>query len=404
MSTPTDGYFDQQGNFIPGSFADQLDLPTSQPVDQAASEKLQRELAQSKRTGKTEKAQAASENAATKRLEAQLKNKKLSRADKTRIQQQINQHKIIAQRMGQRSQAEARNTARLQTKYYETTGQYEKLLTGENRDAYAALRSLFNGYGLGSLAGKIYEYAKQGYGADVISLLLQDTKEYKTRFSANETRTKAGLPVLSPGEYLGLEQSYRQIMQDSGLPKGFYDSPTDFSNWIAGDVSPTEIKGRVDIAVANTMQANPDAVKALQQLYGIDRNYITAWALDPTRALPILQKQTQAAQFGGEALKRGLTLDKTDLENFVTAGLSLGQVSSGFQAVAEALPNIQAIASRYNESPFTQQELERDLVGGAATAQQGETRRKRLASQERGLFSGFGGATPGGLSPGYQAV
>src|SRR5881628_178968 len=44
----------------------------------------------------------------------------------------------------------------LQNKYYESTGQYDKLLTGSNRDAFLALKSLFDSYGLGSLADKIY--------------------------------------------------------------------------------------------------------------------------------------------------------------------------------------------------------------------------------------------------------
>lgn len=404
MGSPVDGYFDAQGNFIPGSFADQLDLPGPSGGDAQAAAKAQTELAKEQAAGHKNTVAIDRAHKQLAQAQAALKKKGISNAQRVKLQAQIKaQGAYISSQSAARSASITRQGT-LQTKVYEATGQYEKLLTGANRDAYASLRSLFNNYGLGSLAGKIYEYAKQGYGADVISLLLQDTKEYKERFAANTDRAKKGLPVLSPGEYLGLEQSYRQIMQDSGLPKGFYDNPADFHNWIAGDVSPTEVKGRVDVAVANSMQANPYSVQALQQLYGIDRSHIMAYFLDEKKALPILQKQTQAAQFGGEALKRGLTLDQGDLEDFVTAGLSLGQVSSGFQAVAEALPNIQAIAARYGEKPFSQQELEQDLVGGVAQPNQGETRRKRLASQERALFSGFGGATPGGLSPGYQAV
>src|SRR5690242_4086464 len=85
-----------------------------------------------------------------------------------------------------------------QNKYYEVTGQYDKLLTGSNRDAVMALETLFKSYGLESLAGKIYSYVKHGYSADTISILLQDTPEYKQRFKGNEARVKAGLPVLSP--------------------------------------------------------------------------------------------------------------------------------------------------------------------------------------------------------------
>jgi hypothetical protein len=408
MSSPTGGgYVDPAtGQFVPGSFADQLDLPGPQGTDTAAAQaalgNVNRAKAQSRVAGRN--ATLAQRRAAN--LEKQLGKKGLSLGARKALQAQLRAQQAIATQQGKIQATAQKSVAGLQNKYYEASGQYEKLLTGENRDAYASLQSLFNGYGLGSLAGKIYEYAKQGYGADVISLLLQGTKEYKERFSANDVRRQQGLPVLSPAEYLATEDAYRQVMQDAGLPKGFYDNPADFRNWIASDTSPTEIKGRVDIAVANTSQANPDALKALQDLYGIDKSYITAWSLDQKTALPLLQKQSQAAQYGAEALKRGLTLDRATLEDFVTAGLSLSQVSSGYQAVAEALPNIQAIAARYGES-FTQREAEQDLIAGDNSASLKEAptnKRKRLASQERALFGGFSGATPGGLSTGYQAT
>ena len=129
-----------------------------------------------------------------------------------------------------------------QNKYYEVTGQYDKLLTGSNRDAFMALETLFKNYGLDSLAGKIYDYVKNGYSADTISILLQDTPEYKARFKGNEARLKAGLPVLSPADYINTENAYRQILRQSGLPSGFYDSTDDFTDWISKDVSPTEVQ------------------------------------------------------------------------------------------------------------------------------------------------------------------
>jgi len=403
VTTAADGYFDESGNWIPGSFADQLDLPGPQETDPAAAAAAQAALTGTKKQSAQTLAQINAGKAKVKTLEAQLKGKSLTPAAKKRITAQLSAAK---------TQVSARTAARhnllgtqaqQQNKVYEVSGQYEKLLAGDQRDAYAALRSLFDQYGLGSLAGKIYEFAKNGYGADVISLMLQDTKEYKERFAGNDARVKAGMGVLTPAEYLATEQAYRQILSSAGLPKGFYDNPADFQNWISGDVSPTEVKSRVDLAVQNSMQANPAAKAALEQLYGIDESHVMAYYLDEKKALPLLTKQSQAAAFGAEALKRGLSLNLTNLEDFVTAGLSLNQVSSGFQQVAEALPNIQAIAARWGET-FGQSELEQDLVGGVETGGLGTTRRKRLASQERGLFGGYGGSTPAGLSAGFQAT
>ena len=65
----------------------------------------------------------------------------------------------------------------LQNKVYEETGQYDKLLTGTDRDAFLALKTVFEGYGLGTLADKIYNYVKNGESADTISIQLQDSPE-----------------------------------------------------------------------------------------------------------------------------------------------------------------------------------------------------------------------------------
>lgn len=402
------GYYDPQGNWIPGSFADQLDLPGPGELDQAAIGKAKGALSKEAAAGHKK---TLSIDAQAKRLaliKKQLQNKKLPKAQRAALMRQS--ATITKSRNTQITQRNASIVTQrgLQNKVYEVSGQYEQLLTGPNRDAYASLRGLFNQFGLGSLAPKIYEYAKQGYGADVISLLLQDTKEYKERFAGNEVRAKKGLAVLSPAEYLSTEQAYRQILQDAGLPKGFYDSPTDFSSWIGGDVSPSEIKGRTDLAVQNATLANPQAKDALKQLYGVDDSYVTAYFLDRTRSMPLLQKQSTAAAFGAEALNRNLAdINKDFLEYLATSGMSQSQVREGYGQIADTLPYLQRIASRYGET-FSQREAEYDILGGNAYGTEGAPtssateKRKRLASQERALFSGAGGATPGGLASMFQ--
>lgn len=410
MTTPA-GYYDAQGNFIPGSFADQLDLPGPQEIDQGAVDKATGALKAEQTKGKGYAPKIKASQAKQKAYQAQLKNKKLSKAKKASLNRSIAKEKAYQASQSALSKASTAQQTKLQNTVYETSGQYDKLLTGDDRDAYASLRSLFNQFGLGSLAPKIYEFAKQGYGADVISLLLQDTKEYKERFQANDLRAKKGMAVLNPAEYLATEQSYRQILQDAGLPKGFYDNQADFVNWIAGDVSPAEIKGRVDLAVQNSVMANPNSKRALEQLYGVDSSYVTAYFLDEKRALPLLQKQSAAAAFGSEALKRNLLdINKDFLEYMATAGLSQSQVREGYAQIAETLPVLQQIAGRYGES-FSQHEAEWDMIEPATTGHPtskyftGENptvKRKRLASSERALWSGSGGATPGGLAASYQ--
>jgi hypothetical protein len=277
---------------------------------------------------------------------------------------------------------------------------FESQLTGANRDAFVALNALFTSYGLGTLAGKIFSYIQNGYSADTISLLLQETAEYKTRFAGNELRKKQGLAVLNPADYLATEASYRQIMASAGLPASFYDSPSDYANWIGGDVSPTEIKSRVDLAVASTTQADAYTKAQLAAYYGVDDAHINAYFLDQGKALPLLQKQEAAAAFGAEAARRGLLSDRQRMEDYVTQGFSQSQASQGFQQVAEELPNLQALAARFGTT-FGQVEEEQSVFGTSADS----TARKRgLVTSERALFSGASGGAAGGLSAGYRAT
>lgn len=286
----------------------------------------------------------------------------------------------------------------LQNKYYEASGQYEKLLSGANRDAFAATNAIFKSYGLESLAGKVYEYTKQGYSPDTIQILLQDTDEYKKRFQGNELRKAAGLPVLNPAEYLSLESSFQQIMSSAGLPKGFYDQTSDFNNWIGKNISAAEIQDRVNLAVQATTLANPAYRQALNAM-GIDDSHLTAYFLDSTKALPYLQKAAATAQVGAEALRNNLTFDQAYSEQLATQGVTADQARQGYQQIASELDTFKALGGVYGEQ-YTQRTSEEAAFGGNAQALQ---KQRRLLSQERGAFGGASGGARGGLSQGGGA-
>lgn len=283
--------------------------------------------------------------------------------------------------------------AATQNKIYVRDGKYEKLLSGGERDAYLAISALFKTYNLDTLAGKIYDYVKKGYSADTISILLQDSKEYKERFSGNEARKKAGLPVLSAGEYLSVETSYRQIMQSAGLPSGFYDQPSDFSNWIGKNLSPSEVQSRVDLATQATVLANPNYRKALNQI-GISDSQLTAYFLDSSRALPYLQKAAATAAIGGEALSQGLTFDTAYAEQLALKGIGAEEARQGYSTVASELESMSNLGKIYGEE-WGQRESEKAVFEGEAGAIQ---KKGRLLSRERGQFTGGVGGGRAGLA------
>lgn len=280
-----------------------------------------------------------------------------------------------------------------QNKYYEVTGQYDKLLTGTNRDAFMALETLFKGYGLDSLAGKIYSYVKNGYSADTISILLQDTPEYKARFKGNEARLKAGLPVLSPADYINTENAYRQTLRASGLPTGFYDSNDDFTDWISKDVSPTEVQNRVDLATQATALANPYYKAALNQM-GIDDGHMAAYFLDADKSLPLLQKAAATAAVGSAALSQGLAFNQAYAEQLATIGVTATQAQQGYQQVAQELGTMQNLGALYGQK-FGQAEEEQSVFGTSAEAINAKA---SLVGREQGAFSGATGGAQAGLN------
>jgi len=276
-------------------------------------------------------------------------------------------------------------------------------LSGDQRNAYEAVNNLFSSYGLDSLAPKIYSYIQQGFSSDTVSILLQDTPEYKQRFAGNELRKSAGLPVLSPAQYLSTESQYRQIMQEAGLPPGFYDQPSDFNQFMANDVSPSELKSRVDLANQATTMASPALKQALQQMYGIDQSGISAYFLDESRAVPELQKQAVAAQIGAEALQRGLQIS-TNAENYAKAGVTDAQAAKAYGQIAQQLPEYSRVANLFGEN-VTQGDFESALLGdnaaqpgavqttapGGTTSETPEAKLERLASWNRAQQEGKAG-------------
>lgn len=259
-------------------------------------------------------------------------------------------------------------------------------LTTAQQDVYQTLLGLFRTFGLDSLAPKILQFVQEGHSADSISLMLQSTDEYKARFKANDARIKAGMNALNPAEYIDLENRYRQVLSSYGLPKGFYDSQDDFTSWISGDVSPSEIESRVQLAVKASTQADPFYKQALHEL-GYDQGDMYALFLDRQRALPLLQNALTAADVKSAAISHGLNVDAQRALELGLGGLSRDQANQGYTTIAKVLPEAQRLASIYG-GDYTQTDAESEVFQGLASA---ERKRRQLVDAETANFSGSGG-------------
>lgn len=266
-------------------------------------------------------------------------------------------------------------------------------LTGSERNAYTAVLDMLNEFGLGSLASSILKYVQDGYDANTIGYELQQTPEWKKRFAANETRKKAGLPVLSPQEYIATEKAYRQVMSAAGVPAGFYDSQEDFTKFLEGDVSPSEVQNRVAAATEFVNRADPRELAAMKQFY--TTGDMIAFALDPERAAPLVGKAFQSATIAGVGAAQGLAVDKARAEQLAGAGISREAAQQGFSLIASEIDNANKLASLSGDDGFTTNDLIDETFNADAGVAQ---RRKRLGQQEQGRFSGSSAVSRGSLS------
>ena len=246
---------------------------------------------------------------------------------------------------------------------------------------------------INELLPQVTEWQSVYTPAQIVTDLLPTTTVYKQRFVANESRVKNGLAPLTPDQYLRAEESYRAVLKDAGLPAGFYDSSDDYAGFIGQNTSPAEIKTRADAAARAVNNTDPAYTKALRDIYGIDEGMMTAFMLDPERALPLVEKQAKAVEFGTAAVRQGL--QATNLgEQFATQGPATGySAEQGYSAIAGILPAAQNLSQIYGQT-YDQATAEQEVFSGLESAKR---KRQKLGEMETSTFSGQSGVAAGSL-------
>lgn len=260
------------------------------------------------------------------------------------------------------------------------------------------LKQTLIAWGLSSLLPHLQDYLKQGYDSNTINLALQDTKEWKTRFAGNEQRKAAGLSVLSPAQYISMEEGYRNVMQSYGLPAGFYDKHDDFNNFIGKDISVNELQSRVQVAHDTFLNAPPEYQQMWHQYFGGTGDAIAS-ILDPNVGTQVIADRAQQAQIGGTAKQNGFDVTAARAAQFQQHGTTVAQAQKAYSQIAQSLPTDQTIANRFG-STFNQTQEENDLLLGDAKA---ATQRQSMYSSENALFGGRPGAdvNSGAVSQSY---
>ena len=255
----------------------------------------------------------------------------------------------------------------------------------------------FAQYGLSSLGAKVLDLARKGYTEATITLELQNSDEYKARFAANAERQKKGLAVLSPAEYLSVEDAYRQTLRAYGLNQ--FDNDTYVRQFISNDVSPSELSTRVITAVQRVQNADPAIARTLRDYYGIGSADMVAYVLDPNQQLPKIQRQVAAAEIGAAARLQGLEAGVSVSEQLASQGITQAEAQKGYATIADILPTAEKLSSIYGNQldKYSQAEAEQEVFNTLASAQR---KRKALIERETSAFGARSGTSRASLSTG----
>lgn len=273
-------------------------------------------------------------------------------------------------------------------------------------DSQKALKAFLAQYDLADLADDTFmmlrkEQITAQTPIDIIGELLKDTEPYKKRFAGNVALAGAKKPTWSITDYLDLEKGYKAAMQGSGLPDTFYDSPADYANFISGDVSVREVQDRVNLGFKAVNEANPETIKAMKDLYGVEKNDLAAYFLDPERIRPKLvgsdyARQAQAARIASEAkLQAGIGLDATQAEGLFRNDVSAEDARRGFSTIKQSQELYSNLIGE--TGAITQEEQIAGTFGTNQAAAQRIAQRKRQRQAEfttGGTFT----TTQGGVS------
>ena len=284
--------------------------------------------------------------------------------------------------------------------------------------AYDTIQKILESYritGLASVLESIRDEYPEASSTELLTLLQFDPRynaKFNERFAGNVARQKAGKPVLSPGEYLKLEQAYEKVFTSYNLPK--FKTQSYYDSFIVSDVDPTEVTERVQLAYDRVMGDDP-VLSTFKKFYSsLGFSDIVTGMLDPVNQLPALQQKVKAAEIGGAALRQGLTASElattpettTGFANVTTGtvgadvlarqGVTKAEAEAGYKEIAQILPTAEKLSSIYGgtEQQYGRLEAEQERLQGLASAQR---KRQRLSELEVAQFKKSSGLGKGAL-------
>ena len=294
---------------------------------------------------------------------------------------------------------------------------YEEEKKKSSNIAYDTIEKILESYnitGIASVLESIRDEYPEASSEDILTLLQFDDRynaKFNARFAANANRMKAGMPVLSPKDYLKLEQGYIKIFNAYNLPT--FKTQAYYDKFISADLELDEVTERVQLGYDRVL--NDKAVQTTFNKFFSSLGFsdIVAGMLDPINQLPALERKVKAAEIGGAALRQGLVpseLAATEAQANVGytnvsrgtlgadvlagQGLTKAQAEAGYTKIAQLLPTAEKLSSIYGgtEQQYGLLEAEQEQLQGLASAAR---KRQRLTELETAQFRKDSGLAKG---------
>lgn len=285
-----------------------------------------------------------------------------------------------------------------------------KVPTPAQRSARTLLLEFLNQYGLGGLADwawRTYTDAGGGeLGMQLVAAELPERPLFKQRFPAIAERVAAGLPAISPTDYINYETTIRQAFSAHGLPMpttGAAFNET-IRKLLVNDVSAAEVVNqRIGSAFDRVAKAPVEVRQAAARLWGIQGDAaLAAYFIDPDHPASEVERLSKAAEVAGTATRFGIDIN---------ADRALRLADLGADENLGAFTQLGKLTPLFAENPGERRDLTLEGEGLSATfgedAESDRVVSRRLAGRQAdtggggGFYeSGSGGGGIAGLGEG----
>jgi hypothetical protein len=271
------------------------------------------------------------------------------------------------------------------------------------QSARAIIRGFLQQFDLGGLEDLLYNelVSEQDFSEVRLMQRIRETPDYQRRFPGMSGRQSQGRNAITEAEYIAMERGYKQLFQQAGLPQGFYDEPTDFGGFIAGDISVAEMGRRVQQGYQAVSQADPSVKESLRAFYGVTDGELAAFFLDPGKAESLIMQQTATAQIGAAAAREGFgaAADRLAAERMQRLGVTEQEATQAFGVLGRSQELLTPIERGETALDVAETALGLTGRGGSEAAQRFRTQQRRRVA----AFEGGGRfATQGGDVVGLQ--